>query len=64
MQKAFNDGLIESVEGRNARNTTATRFEDFAAQAPSRRPTGRSKARGADPLLRRKVPQQYMAEDR
>jgi len=32
MQKAFNEGLIKSVEGRSARNTTPTRFEDFAAQ--------------------------------
>ena len=32
MQKAFNEGVIKSVEGRNGRNTTATRFEDFAAQ--------------------------------
>jgi hypothetical protein len=32
MARAFNDGLVKSVEGRNARNTTPTRFEDFAAQ--------------------------------
>ncbi len=33
MSKAFNDGLVKSVEGRNAKNTTSTRFEDFATQA-------------------------------
>jgi uncharacterized protein YbjT (DUF2867 family) len=33
MAKAFNEGVVKSVEGRNARNTTPTRFEDFAAQA-------------------------------
>lgn len=32
MAKAFNDGLVKPVEGRNARNTTPTRFEDFAAK--------------------------------
>ncbi|HLF23526.1 MAG TPA: hypothetical protein VI565_06335, partial [Burkholderiales bacterium] len=32
MSKAFNEGLVKSVEGRNARNTTPTHFEDFAAQ--------------------------------
>jgi uncharacterized protein YbjT (DUF2867 family) len=30
MSKAFNEGLVKPVEGRNARNTTPTRFEDFA----------------------------------
>ena len=30
MSKAFNDGIVKSVEGRNPRNTTPTRFEDFA----------------------------------
>jgi uncharacterized protein YbjT (DUF2867 family) len=32
MSKAFNEGLVKSVEGRNARNTTPTRFEEFATQ--------------------------------
>lgn len=32
MSKGFNGGLVKSVEGRNARNTTPTRFEDFATQ--------------------------------
>jgi uncharacterized protein YbjT (DUF2867 family) len=32
MSRGFNEGLIESVEGRNARSTTPTRFEDFAMQ--------------------------------
>jgi uncharacterized protein YbjT (DUF2867 family) len=32
MARAFNDGLVKSVEGRNARNTTPTRFEDFVTQ--------------------------------
>jgi uncharacterized protein YbjT (DUF2867 family) len=32
MSKAFNDGLVKSLEGRNARNTTPTRFEDFVTQ--------------------------------
>lgn len=31
MSRAFNEGRIKSLEGRNARNTTPTRFEDFAA---------------------------------
>jgi uncharacterized protein YbjT (DUF2867 family) len=31
MAKAFNEGLVQSEEGRNARNTTQTRFEDFVA---------------------------------
>lgn len=30
MSKGFNEGVIKSVEGRNAGNTTPTRFEDFA----------------------------------
>lgn len=30
MARAFNEGLVRSVEGRSAANTTATRFEDFA----------------------------------
>ncbi len=30
MEKAFDDGIVQSVEGRNASNTTPTRFEDFA----------------------------------
>ena len=33
MSKAFNEGLVKPVEGRNARNTTLTRFEDFASTA-------------------------------
>jgi hypothetical protein len=33
MSKAFNDGLVTPVEGRNARNTTPMRFEDFASTA-------------------------------
>jgi uncharacterized protein YbjT (DUF2867 family) len=32
MSRGFNEGLIESVEGRSARSTTPTRFEDFATQ--------------------------------
>lgn len=32
MARAFNDGLVKSVEGRNARSTTPTRFEDFVTQ--------------------------------
>lgn len=32
MSRAFNDGRVRSVEGRNAGNTTPTRFEDFAAE--------------------------------
>jgi uncharacterized protein YbjT (DUF2867 family) len=32
MSRAFNEGLVKSVEGRNARNTTPTRFEDFVGQ--------------------------------
>jgi len=32
MAKAFNAGIVTSVEGRNAKNTTSTRFEDFATQ--------------------------------
>jgi uncharacterized protein YbjT (DUF2867 family) len=32
MSKAFNEGLVKSVEGRNSRNTTPTRFEDFVTQ--------------------------------
>jgi uncharacterized protein YbjT (DUF2867 family) len=32
MARAFNDGLVKSVEARNARNTTPTRFEDFVTQ--------------------------------
>jgi len=31
MSRGFNEGKIKSVEGRNLRNTTPTRFEDFAA---------------------------------
>ncbi len=30
MSKAFNEGMVRTVEGRNAGNTTPTRFEDFA----------------------------------
>jgi uncharacterized protein YbjT (DUF2867 family) len=30
MEKAFDDGLITSIEGRNAANTTPTAFEEFA----------------------------------
>jgi uncharacterized protein YbjT (DUF2867 family) len=32
MSRALNEGLVRSVEGRNARSTTPTRFEDFATQ--------------------------------
>ncbi|NJL29251.1 MAG: hypothetical protein HC897_15905 [Thermoanaerobaculia bacterium] len=32
MSHAFNAGKIRSLEGRNKRNTTPTRFEDFAQQ--------------------------------
>jgi hypothetical protein len=32
MARAFNDGLVKSVEGRSARNTTSTSFEDFVTQ--------------------------------
>jgi len=32
MSRAFNENLAKSVEGRNARNTTPTRFEDFVTQ--------------------------------
>jgi uncharacterized protein YbjT (DUF2867 family) len=32
MARAINEGRVRSVEGRNASNTTATRFEDFAAE--------------------------------
>jgi uncharacterized protein YbjT (DUF2867 family) len=32
MAKGFNEGLIKPVEGRSARSTTPTRFEDFATQ--------------------------------
>jgi uncharacterized protein YbjT (DUF2867 family) len=31
MSRAFNEKRVKSVEGRNAKNTTPTRFEDFAA---------------------------------
>lgn len=31
MSHALSEGKVKSVEGRNARNTTPTRFEDFAA---------------------------------
>ena len=31
MSKAFDDGLVVSVEGRNAANTTPTTFETFVA---------------------------------
>lgn len=31
MSRGFNEGRIKSVEGRNARNSTPTRFEDFVA---------------------------------
>jgi uncharacterized protein YbjT (DUF2867 family) len=31
MSRAFNEGRIKSIEGRGPRNTTPTRFEDFAA---------------------------------
>ena len=30
MEKAFDDGLVKSLEGRNAGNTTPTAFEEFA----------------------------------
>jgi uncharacterized protein YbjT (DUF2867 family) len=30
MEKAFDDGLVKSIEGRNAANTTPTAFEEFA----------------------------------
>ena len=30
MEKAFDDGLVKSIEGRNAANTTPTAFEQFA----------------------------------
>jgi uncharacterized protein YbjT (DUF2867 family) len=33
MSKAFDDGLVVSVEGRNAANTTPTTFETFVATA-------------------------------
>jgi uncharacterized protein YbjT (DUF2867 family) len=33
MSRGINEGLVVSVEGRNARNTTATRFEHFAREA-------------------------------
>ena len=33
MSKAFNEGLVKPVAGRNASNTTPTRFEDFATTA-------------------------------
>jgi uncharacterized protein YbjT (DUF2867 family) len=32
MSRAFNEGRVQSVEGRNASNTTATRLEDLAAE--------------------------------
>jgi uncharacterized protein YbjT (DUF2867 family) len=32
MARALNEGKVKSVEGRNARNTTPTRFEDFCAE--------------------------------
>jgi len=32
MSQGFNEGVIHPVDGRNARNTTPTRFEDFAQQ--------------------------------
>ena len=32
MSRAFNEGRVQSVEGRRASNTTATRFEDFAVE--------------------------------
>ena len=32
MSQGFNEGVIQSVDGRSARNTTPTRFEDFAKQ--------------------------------
>jgi uncharacterized protein YbjT (DUF2867 family) len=32
MSKGFNEGRVKSVEGRNARNSTPTRFEDFASK--------------------------------
>ena len=30
MDKAFDDGIVRSIEGRNAANTTPTTFEQFA----------------------------------
>ncbi|HWJ57854.1 MAG TPA: hypothetical protein VNR90_16545, partial [Vicinamibacterales bacterium] len=30
MEKAFDDGIVKSIEGRNAANTTPTAFEQFA----------------------------------
>jgi hypothetical protein len=33
MAKAFDDGLVRSIEGRTAANTTSTTFESFAATA-------------------------------
>ncbi|MEJ7685718.1 MAG: hypothetical protein WKG52_01230 [Variovorax sp.] len=35
MTRAFNEGRIRSQDGRNAANTTPTRFEDFAAELAS-----------------------------
>jgi len=32
MEKAFDDGIVTSVEGRNATNTTSTTFEQFAGE--------------------------------
>ena len=32
MSRAFNEGRVRSLEGRNASNTTPTRFEDFALE--------------------------------
>jgi uncharacterized protein YbjT (DUF2867 family) len=32
MSRAFNEGRVKSIEGRNASSTTATRLEDFAQE--------------------------------
>jgi uncharacterized protein YbjT (DUF2867 family) len=46
MEKAFDDGIVKSVEGRHAGNTTPTRFEDFA-EVIARAYRGRAQSAGA-----------------
>jgi uncharacterized protein YbjT (DUF2867 family) len=47
MDKAFDDGLVKSVEGRNAGNTTPTTFEQFAATVLAPAYHGSARAAGA-----------------
>ncbi len=47
MEKAFDEGIVTSVEGRNAGNTTATTFEQFAAGVIAPAYQGGARAAGA-----------------